>query len=388
MNVFVADPQWGWWIILYFFLGGIAAGAYVAATLIDLAGSVRYREVARLGYWIAFPLICICGLLLTVDLERPERFWHMLFKSEIVREARAQGWPSTGASWKTISSAFMLKYWSPMSPGAWALLIFGACSFFSALGGLWSDGRLHRWFRRSAFAHMLQVVGAGVGLFVASYTGALATATNQPVWSDSNWIASLFLASAASTGLAMLSLIVHSRRSLEEEAGTGLTRAELWAVFLELCVFVAFLVSLGPLGTSAEPRPSLLRALLATTSGKIFLIGTGVLGILLPLFLLSPLGRVVRQRVVVAAVFALLGGFTARYGLLQTAPEILNAPADVRARYAVELGDHTPMPNWPTLPERFHFSPEDGRTPGGGRGADVNNRSSDFAPRSKVFDER
>src|SRR5262249_8307341 len=28
MNLFVEDPEWGWWIILYFYLGGIAAGAY------------------------------------------------------------------------------------------------------------------------------------------------------------------------------------------------------------------------------------------------------------------------------------------------------------------------------------------------------------------------
>jgi len=86
-------------------------------------------------------------------------------------------------------------------------------------------------------------------------------------------------------------------------------------------------------------------------------------------------------------VFALLGGFALRYGLLGTAPEVLNSPADVRARYAVELGDHVPRPDWPSLAQRFHFSPEDGRTPGGGRGADINNRSSDFEPRSKVFDE-
>ena len=41
MNPFVADPQWGWWIVLYFYLGGIAAGAYFLATLIELFG----REV-------------------------------------------------------------------------------------------------------------------------------------------------------------------------------------------------------------------------------------------------------------------------------------------------------------------------------------------------------
>ena len=38
MNFFVADPEWGWWIILYFYLGGIAAGAYFLSSLIELVG--------------------------------------------------------------------------------------------------------------------------------------------------------------------------------------------------------------------------------------------------------------------------------------------------------------------------------------------------------------
>src|SRR6516225_411959 len=105
MNLFVADPHWGWWIILYFFFGGLAAGAYFMATLIDLVGDEGDRELARMGYWIAFPLICLCGLFLTVDLERPERFWHMLFKSEVVDEALRQGWPWTSASWSWMAHA-------------------------------------------------------------------------------------------------------------------------------------------------------------------------------------------------------------------------------------------------------------------------------------------
>jgi len=27
MNFWVADPEWGFWIVTYFFLGGIAAGS-------------------------------------------------------------------------------------------------------------------------------------------------------------------------------------------------------------------------------------------------------------------------------------------------------------------------------------------------------------------------
>ena len=91
----------------YFFLGGLAAGLYFIAALIELVGTARDRAMAQGRRTIcAFPLALVCGMLLIVDLGRPERFWHMLIQSE------------TGRS--------MFKYWSPMSIGAWALTVFGA----------------------------------------------------------------------------------------------------------------------------------------------------------------------------------------------------------------------------------------------------------------------
>src|SRR5262249_30583073 len=139
MNLFVADPEWGWWIVLYFYLGGIAAGAYFTATLIDLVGGEADRKLARAGYLLVFPLVLLCGLFLTVDLERPERFWHMLFRSEVVHEALEEHWPVGG--WSFMLQAPLLKRWSPMSVGSWALTVFGACSGLSFLGSLWSEGR-------------------------------------------------------------------------------------------------------------------------------------------------------------------------------------------------------------------------------------------------------
>jgi len=43
----VAAPDWGVWIILYFYLGGIAAGAYFIGTLIDRFGIERDRPIAK-----------------------------------------------------------------------------------------------------------------------------------------------------------------------------------------------------------------------------------------------------------------------------------------------------------------------------------------------------
>ena len=89
MSPFVADPDWGIWIILYFYLGGIAAGAYFLSSLIELVGGRLSRDLPRVGYWIAFPLIAICGLLLTVDLGHPERFWRVDTIRRIVSVAMA-----------------------------------------------------------------------------------------------------------------------------------------------------------------------------------------------------------------------------------------------------------------------------------------------------------
>lgn len=369
MNLFVADPGWGWWIIGYFFLGGIAAGAYFLALLIDLAGGEGSRNLPRVGYWIAFPLICVCGLLLTADLERPERFWHMLLRSEVVDEALSQGWPWGG--WGTMLRAPLLKTWSPMSVGSWALMVFGFCSGLSFLGSLWEGGRLARWFRRSWFARVLQAVGCLVGFFVAAYTGTLLSATNQPVWSDSPWIAPLFLTSAASTGAAAMLLVADLAGIGTPAALTKLDRADVQAILLELLVFAAFLASLE----------LYLRPVWETMHGKVLILGTLVLGLGLPLVmhLLGWLShRMSRAAVLASAVCALLGGLLLRYGILTTPPELLaHRPAILAETPEGPIG--TPPNTW------FRpASPEDGRQPEQ-RGADPDNRSPETRPQSKVF---
>jgi formate-dependent nitrite reductase membrane component NrfD len=344
MNPFVVDPEWGWWIILYFFLGGIAAGAYFTATIIDLIGHEEDRELARMGYWLSFPLVAICGLLLILDLGQPLRFWHMLFKSEIVHEAISEGWPWSGESWALMVQAPLIKYWSPMSVGSWALLIFGICSFLSVLGSLWPAGRLSWLFRRSWLGRAVQWIGCFVGFFIAAYTGALLTATNQPIWSDTTWLAALFLTSAASTGIALLILLARWQNAAPPEAIHRLEQADLWVMGLEVIVFMVFLASLD----------TLLWPLLSTWNGLVMVLGTLLLGILVPVAIHLRIGVSGIKGALAAALFALVGGFLMRYGILGAAPELLaQGPA------ALAGGG---------------FSPEQDRKPGKSLGADPLNR--------------
>ena len=70
---FTDPPQWRWLIVGYFFIGGLAGGCYFLAALIDFFGRAVDRPLARLGYLVAFPAVVLSGLLLIVDLRRPDR---------------------------------------------------------------------------------------------------------------------------------------------------------------------------------------------------------------------------------------------------------------------------------------------------------------------------
>ena len=189
---FSAPPEWGWLIVLYFFFGGLAGGCYFLGALIDLMGRPEDRPLARLGYYIAFPCVVLSGLLLTLDLTRPLRFWHMLIESNTYQP--------------------MFKPWSPMSLGSWALLIFGIFSLVSFLGALVEDNRLAwpagRKFRPPGMlSKVIAVLGGLVGFYVAGYTGVLLAVTNRPIWSDTPLLGMLFVVSAASISAALMILL-------------------------------------------------------------------------------------------------------------------------------------------------------------------------------------
>jgi formate-dependent nitrite reductase membrane component NrfD len=76
------SADWPLLIDLYFFLGGLAGGAFVIATIAHLLDSQRYREVVRVGYYLAFLAILPGPVFLIVDLGMPSRFLHMLMVSK------------------------------------------------------------------------------------------------------------------------------------------------------------------------------------------------------------------------------------------------------------------------------------------------------------------
>jgi formate-dependent nitrite reductase membrane component NrfD len=286
---FTTAPHWQWYIVFYFFIGGLAGGCYFLAAVIDLFGRRADSPLARLGYYVAFPAVLVSGALLTVDLARPFRFWHMLIERNTFGP--------------------MFKYWSPMSIGSWALMIFGFFTFISFLAALADDERvrfpaLRKVLRAlrppSPLGRIVALLGGIAGFYIAGYTGILLAVTNRPVWSDTPLLGLLFVVSAASTSAALLMLLSH-RTTSPPPGVADLHRFDDWLIVLELLVLAAVLVSLGPV----------LQAWL-NVWGVLLVIGVVILGLIVPLALSLRARRLGTANVTLSALLVLIGGFLLR----------------------------------------------------------------------------
>jgi polysulfide reductase chain C len=228
---FVVPPHWEWYILGYFFFAGISGGSYVLGTMLRLWGDARDAGTSRIAFLISFPTLLICPILLTLDLGQPLRFWHFLIND------------STGG--------LAFKAWSPMSLGAWGLLLFGVFSFVMFLAAL-AERDTARFralqpaasFVAAVAGRVFMVVGALFGLFIAAYTGVLLAVSNQPVWSDTWALGGLFLASALS-GSAASVLLATRNRGDAMATDRKLIEADRYFILLELALIVLFLATLG-----------------------------------------------------------------------------------------------------------------------------------------------
>jgi protein NrfD len=267
-------PGWEMLIVWYFFLGGIAGGAYFTAVIADAFGSRRDQSVARVGYFLSLPLVAACGILLILDLGVPTRFLNMLR---------------------------VFKFWDPMSIGAWALGVFGLFAFVSSALSL-SPSEAHAALRRK-----VGLVGIFFGFFLAAYTGVLLSNSAQPLWSDSRLMGALFLASGASTGMAAISLIMFLLGASSGEGWQKVKRADRFSIVFELIVLALFLVLLG---SAAAP-------LISGHVAPLFWGGLVGVGLVVPLAIELVAHRV-KALAAIAAVLVLCGGFVLRYVMLMS----------------------------------------------------------------------
>jgi formate-dependent nitrite reductase membrane component NrfD len=189
----MAEHHWGWLVAIYLFLGGMGAGAFLIAALIELTGlryRLKYCPTAMAGAGISGPLVLLGTVLLLFDLgaglREPWRILYMFTNFQSVM---------TWGIW--ILSAFL-----PVA------FIYGILEVMHVYPGIlaWARERLHFLPETLPYRRLKRVVcsiGAVLAIGVAIYTGVLLSVVQAvPLW-NTPILPALFLVSAISTGLGL-----------------------------------------------------------------------------------------------------------------------------------------------------------------------------------------
>lgn len=222
---FLKPPVWTWEVPLYFWAGGVAAGAAFVALACDLAGDGRSARTAR---QVALGAVAPAPLLLIADLGRPARFLNMLR---------------------------VVKPRSPMNMGAWALVAFSALDGAAVAADLAGRPRT---------ARPLGAATAVVGGYLGSYTGVLLATTAVPLWARSRLLLGpIFVATATATGAAATRLALVARGlPAGHPTRTALGTLETGAMLTELTLSTVNELRLGDAAAAMRRgRPGRLFAL-------------------------------------------------------------------------------------------------------------------------------
>ena len=280
------SSHWPFLVDVYFFLGGLAGGAFVIATVATLVDNRRYRDVVRAGYYLALAALIPCPILLIVDLGVPARFMNMM-------------------------KAFNPQ--SPMSMGSWALAAFGACVALAVLFTLLED--LGKARDLSNLRLIVGVIGGVFGFFVAAYPGVLLGATARPLWTNGHALGALFLAVGASTAAAAIALILTVAGRARGDGATAIRRMTVLALLIQGLSLVIFIVAVQGAGSQAADRA--LALLMSGPFKLTFWVGAIIVGTVVPLLLgLADLKRPSFALSAVTAVLVLVGGFLVKYVIM------------------------------------------------------------------------
>jgi formate-dependent nitrite reductase membrane component NrfD len=290
------DPHlhvWGWEIPVYLFLGGITAGIMVLSGWALWKGRRNPRPhttfaLASSGLFIlGLATISLGMLALFLDLGHKLYVWRLYLTMEP---------------------------WSPMSWGAWILLlvypVLAAGVLLDPPKALLQYAPTLRpvvdWMEaKPAVRHAVGFVSIVTGVALGIYTGILLSALGaRPLWSSA-LLGPLFLVSGLSTSAAF----AHWASPEPEER---VQLAWLDNLFLTIELGLIGLLLIGLL-TSTEAHAEAARLLLGGPYTAVFWVGVVFLGILLPLVIqtLAVTHRIIHTPI--APILVMLGGLALRF---------------------------------------------------------------------------
>jgi protein NrfD len=296
---------WGWEIVVYLFLGGLVAGLLVLTAALELRAGKRSESRGLMWMpFVALALISLGMVALFLDLHYKVHFWrfYLAFKPA-----------------------------SPMSWGAWILMVIYPAAFLLGMGSLsgdWRD-RITGWVEKRAkrlkglvawvfewadeHRRTLLWTNLGVGIGLGVYTGLLLGTMVARIHWNSAVLGPLFLSSGLSTGAAFMLLF-----KLSKDEQRALVRWDMLAIAAELFFIGLMLISFAGGNHAAQVAGE---SLLGGEWTAPFWTLVVMMGLVVPLLLETVEIKRRLPLTVVTPVLILIGGVSLRAILLASGQE-------------------------------------------------------------------
>jgi polysulfide reductase chain C len=278
--------MWNWPIYIYLWLAGMAGGAFLCAFLVDRFSGGPRDALLKPATYVGVPMAVIGVLLLVVDLGQPIRFWRLMATFDLVSAMSVGTW--------------ILFFW--VSAGVILIILWNIDRFVPV--GDTSPGL-------NGIKSFLSWIGFVFSAMLMAYTGVLLASSNQPLWSATVILPSLFVASAVSTGVAALILAALVGGGVSRQTIMHLGEADAIVILIEMVMLGLFTFLLG--GSTVAGA---VEALGTLTSGPLMLwfwVGVVFLALLIPLGLeMASRGREAVGLIVTSSACVIIGGLILR----------------------------------------------------------------------------
>ncbi len=323
-----SEIQWSILIVLYPYITGLVAGAFIASSLYHVFGKKEIRPVARFALLTALSFLLVATLPLVTHLGRPERGIEIMFTPHLTSAMSGFGY-----IYSFYLIIVVLEIWlsfredivkTALKSHGWKELLYSSLALFSFDI---SEKALHD---DEKFARKLAIIGIPSAAFLHGYVGFIFGGIKANPWWSTPLMPIIFLMSAIVSGIALLILLYIASMKLRKHAIDHKCLQSLahylW-IFLILDVTLELLEIISMKYESLEEIDIINRLLSEKIGFTFYGIQLG-LGILVP-FILLLVASLMKNRetlkmimISISSVLVVIGVFAMRWNVVIGGQEI------------------------------------------------------------------
>lgn len=337
--------HWSLMIVMYPYITGFVAGAFIVSALFHVFGREEFRPVARLAMATSFCFMAVATLPLNLHLGHPERSWLVMVTPNL--SSAMAGFGMLYSGYLLILALEVWFVWrqeiiryARQSRG-WKRTFYAAL----ALGTYDSSPEAVAVDHRAAT--ILAAIGLPGACLLHGYVGFIFGAIKANPWWSTPLMPVIFLLSAAVSGIALLTILYQVVAKLNRRVIEGRTVAALarWLWFFLILTITLELLEIVMLAYEKSESWHIISQLLTTRLEFSFITMQMVVGGLIPFILLGIVvlmdkylhDRIRNTLCIASSILLLIQVFSMRWNIVIGGQLLSKSMRGLRSTYSPEV---------------------------------------------------